>query len=317
MKSNTKNIAIVFLAATTLGLGVQLYSTNQKLKGALNAPTVQVKRSEVTIAAAPAPLSAPAAAEAAPAAEAQPENNFGGPEGGPGQGGPGNFGGRGGRGFGAQMAELMKDPEFVAAMKLDQEARIEQRYGALFKQLNLPAEKVAELKAMLAERENAMRDVMASAASQGLNPRESRDELRQLAADMQAEVDNTIKTTFGDSVLTSLNSYNNNAPQRATINDLSQKLVYSSQPLNDTQSQMLTTILAETGQQSGRTTLVTDATIARAQGVLMPSQVEALKKLQAEQQAQQLLQTKMREAREAAQAQRNAARQNRNGNNAN
>ena len=315
MKSNTKNIALVFLAATTLGLGVQLYSTNQKLKNALNAQTVQVKRSEVTVAAAPAPIRAPAVAEAAPASETQPENNFGAPEGGPGQGGPGNFGNRGGRGFGAQMAELMKDPEVAAAMKLEQEARIEQRYGALFKQLNLPAEKIAELKTMLAERENAMRDVMASAAAQGLNPRESRDELRQLAADMQAEVDNSIKTTFGDSVLTSLNTYNNNAPQRATINDLSQKLVYSSQPLNDTQSQMLTTILAETGQQNGRTTLVTDATIARAQGVLMPSQVEALKKLQTEQQAQQLLQTKMREAREAAQAQRNANRQNRNNNN--
>ncbi len=314
MKSNTKNIAIVFLAATTLGLGVQLYSTQQKLKGALQAPALQVKRSEISVAAAPSPIVAPAAAPVAPAAEPAQENNFGPPEGGPGQGGPGNFGNRGGRGFGAQMAELMKDPEFAAAMKLEQEARIEQRYGALFKQLNLPAEKIAELKSMLAERENAMRDVMASAASQGLNPRESRDELRQLAADMQAEVDNSIKTTFGDNVLNSLNTYNNNAPQRATINDLSQKLVYSSQPLNDTQSQMLTTILAETGQQNGRTTLVTDATIARAQGVLMPSQVEALKKLQSEQQAQQLLQTKMREAREAAQAQRNANRQNRNNN---
>jgi hypothetical protein len=308
MNSNTKNLAIVFLAATTLGLGVQLYSTRQKLAAALNAPKLEVKHSEVKVAAAPSPISAPAPTAAAPAAEAQQENNFGPPEGGPGSG-PGNFGGRGGRGFGAQMAELMKDPEFAAAMKLEQEARIDQRYGALFKQLNLPAEKIAELKSMLAERENAMRDVMASAAAQGLNPRESRDELRQLAADMQAEVDNAIKTTFGDSVLTSINTFNDAAPQRSTINDLSQKLVYSSQPLNDTQSRMLTTILAETGQQNGRTTLITDATIARAQGVLMPSQVAALKKLQSEQQAQQLLQAKMREAREKAQAARNAARQ--------
>jgi len=307
MKSNTKNIAIVFLAATTLGLGVQLYNTRQKLTDALNAPSLQVKRSEVTVAAAPAPVVSAAPATTAAPAEAQQDNNFGPPDG---QGGPGNFGGRGGgRGFGQQMAELMKDPEVAAAMKLEQEARIEQRYAGLFKQLNLPAEKIAELKSMLAERENAMRDVMATAAAQGLNPRESRDELRQLAADMQAEVDNSIKNTFGESVLSSLDTYNNTAPQRATINDLSQKLVYSSQPLNDTQSQMLTNILAETGQQNGRTTLITDATITRAQGVLMPSQVAALQKLQAEQQAQQLLQTKMREAREKAQAARNAARQ--------
>ena len=319
MKSNTKNIAIVFLAATTLGLGVQLYSTSQKLKDAQKAPTLQVKRSDVTVAAAPAPISSPAPA-AAPAAEAAQE--MGPPEG---QGGPGNQGGRGNRGgFGQQMAELMKDPEVAAAMKLEQEARIEQRYGALFKQLNLPAEKVAELKSMLAERENAMRDVMTTAAAQGLNPRDNRDELRQLANDMQAEVDNTIKNTLGENVLTALNTYNNTSAQRSTINDLSQKLSYSSTPLNDTQSQMLTTILTETGQTTGggggpgfgrnNGVLITDATIARAQGVLMPSQVEALKKLQAEQQAQQLIQTKMREAREAAQAQRNANRQNRNNN---
>ena len=320
MKSNTKNIAIVFLAATTLGLGVQLYSTSQKLKDAQKAPSLQVKRSDITVAAAPAPISAPAPA-AAPAAEAAQE--MGPPEG---QGGPGNQGGRGNRGgFGQQMAELMKDPEVAAAMKLEQEARIEQRYGALFKQLNLPAEKVAELKSMLAERENAMRDVMTTAAAQGLNPRDNRDELRQLANDMQAEVDNTIKNTLGENVLTALNTYNNTSAQRSTINDLAQKLSYSSTPLNDTQSQMLTTILTETAQTQGggqgggpwgrnNGVLITDATIARAQGVLMPSQVEALKKLQAEQQAQQLIQTKMREAREAAQAQRNANRQNRNNN---
>ncbi len=323
MKSNTKNIAIVFLAATTLGLGVQLYSTRQKLNDALNAPSLQVKRSEIKVAAAPAPISAAPVAAAAPAAEAAQENS-GPPE------GPGNFGGRGNRGgFGQQMAELMKDPEVAAAMKLEQEARIEQRYGALFKQLNLPAEKVAELKTMLAERENAMRDVMTTAAAQGLNPRNNRDELRQLANDMQAEVDNTIKNSLGENVLTALNTYNNTSAQRSTVNDLSQKLAYSSTPLNDTQSQMLTTILTETGESQGQggqggpggqwggrnnTVLITDATLARAQAVLMPSQVEALKKLQAEQQAQQLIQTKMREAREAAQAQRNANRQNRNNN---
>ena len=208
------------------------------------------------------------------------------------------------------MAELMKDPEFAAAMKLEQEARIEQRYGVLFKQLNLPADKIAALKSFLAERENANREVMASAAAQGLNPRDNRDELRQLAAELQAEVDANIKSTLGDNVLAAINTYNATSSQRNTVNDLNQKLTYSAQPLNDTQSKMLTTILAETGQQNGRGTLITDATITRAQGVLMPSQVEALKKLQAEQQAQQLVQAKMRAAREAAQAARNAARQN-------
>lgn len=330
MKSDTKNIAIIFLAASTLGLGVQLFRTRQQLADARKAPTLQVKRSEIKVAAAPEQLVAPPATTPAPADAPADGNSDNGP-------GPGGPGARGGRNFGAQMAEFLKDPEVAAAMKIEQEARLEQRYGALFKQLNLPADKLAELKTMLSERDNAMRDVMATAASQGLNPRDNRDELRKLTSEMQAEVDNNIKSTFGDSVVSALSTYNTTAPQRATVNELNQKLAYMSQPLNDTQSQMLTTILAETGQTTGgqggggggwagggggggrfniggnnNGVLVTDATIARAQGVLMPSQVEALKKLQAEQQAQQLLQTKMRAARDAAQAQRNANRPNRN-----
>lgn len=310
MQSSTKNIAIIFLAASTLGLGVQLFHTRQQLADARKAPSLQVKRSDITVSAAPKPIAAAETTAAAATPEVAAENGAP-PEGGPGGfgGGPGGFGGRGNRGFGAQMAELMKDPEFAAAMKIEQDARLEQRYGALFKQLNLPPAKVAELKAMLAERENAMRDVMASAAAEGLNPRDNRDELRKLAAEMQAEVDNNIKSTFGDGVATALNTYNSTTAQRSTVGDLNQRLTYAAQPLNDTQSQMLTSILAETGQQAGRNTLITDATITRAQGVLMPSQVEVLKKLQAEQQAQQLIQAKMRAAREAAQAQRNANRQ--------
>ena len=307
MKPNAKNLTIAFLALATLGLSVQLYHTRQQLADARKAPALEVKRSEIKVVAAPVAAPKPAVAVApteAPAAEipfAGAEDNRGGPG-----GARGPFG-RGGR-FGAQMAELMKDPEFAAAMKVEQESRIGQRYGALFKQLNLPANQLASLKTLLVERENVGREVWASAPAQGLNPRENRDQLRQLAADLQAEVDNNIKTTLGESVLTAISWYNSSSPQRATVNDLSQKLSLSGQPLNDAQSQMMTNILAETGQQAGRNTLVTDNTIARAQGVLMPSQVEALKKLQAEQQAQQLIQTKMNAAREQAQAVREASR---------
>lgn len=322
MQPNTKNIAIIFLAASTLGLGVQLFHTRQQLADARKAPSLQVKRTDVSVAAAPKPIVAAETRAPAENAENAPETP---PENG--QGGPGPGGGRGGRNFGQQMAELLKDPDFAAAMKVEQEARIEQRYGALFKQLNLPPEKLAELKSMLAERENAMRDVMATAAAQGLNPRDNRDELRKLTSEMQAEIDNNIKTSFGDGVVNALSGYNATTAQRTTVNDLNQRLGYAAQPLNDNQAKMLTSILTETGQASnqggqggpggqwGRNNgvLITDATITRAQGVLMPSQVEVLKKMQAEQQAQQVMQTKMREAREKAQAARNAARQNRNG----
>ena len=65
------------------------------------------------------------------------------------------------------------------------------------------------------------------------------------------------------------------------------------------QAKQLTSILVETGTQSGRNTLITDATITRAAAVLTNVQLEQLKKLQAEQQARLVLEQKTRQAREA------------------
>jgi hypothetical protein len=306
MKLNGQNLVIAFLAASTLGLGVQLYHTRQQLEDARKAPTLQIKRSDIQVAAAPAALSSPAVAPSpteatVPSDIASPETEAR-PPGGP--GGPGGGRDRGGARFAAQMTELMKDPEFAAAWKLEQEARLEQRYGAFFKQLNLPADQLAALKNLMIERENAGRDVWTSAAAQGMNPRESRDQLRQLTADLQTEVDNNIKATFGESLLNSLNAFNASGPQRATVNDISQRLSYAGQPLNDSQSQQLARIIADTGTVSGRSVAITDDTIARAQAVLAPVQVNALKAMQAEQAARQVIGEKMRQAREQAMSNR-------------
>ena len=301
--SDKKNYVIAFLLCTTLGGAALVIHTRQQLADARNAPTLEVKRTEIKTAAAPAPLVSPPAAAPAAAPEATPPEAAGErPEGGPG-GGP--FGNRGQRGaqFAAQMAKLMQDPEFAAAWKLEQEARLDQRYGALFKQLNLPPDKLAALKTLLAERENAGREVWASAAAQGLNPRDNRDELRKLTDDLQSEVDKNIEAQLGASVVTALDTYNATSSQRNTVNDLTQKLSYSGQTLNDSQAQQLTKILAETGTQNGRSTGITDATITRAAGVLTTAQLNELKRLQAEQAARQLIETQTRAAREAMQQQ--------------
>lgn len=306
MKLNAPNLAIIFLAATTVGLGIQLFQARQQLAEARTAPTLEVKRTEFRTSGAPAPIVSNPTASAAPAGfAADPLSeivNEAGPGGGP--GGPGNRG-QGGARFAAQMAELLKDPEFAAAWKIEQAARIEERYGDLFKQLNLPPDQLAALKDLLIERENAGRDVWASAAAQGLNPREARDQLRQLTADLQAEVDANIEARFGASTITALDTYNSSASQRAAVNTINQRFTTAGMALNPSQSQQLTRILADTGTQSGRTVLITDATISRAQAVLMPAQVETLKKYQAEQQARQVIAEKTRAAREQAQANRN------------
>ncbi len=298
--TDKKNYLIAFLACTTLGGAALVIHTRQQLADARNAPSLQINRTEIKTAAAPAPIISPPAEPAAAPAEAAPPPQAGErPEGGPGgPGGPGNRGQRGAQ-FAAQMASLMQDPEFAAAWKLEQEARIEQRYGALFKQLNLSPDKLAALKSLLVERENAGREVWASAAAQGLNPRDNRDQLRELTNSLEAEVDKNIEAQLGASVVTALDTYNSTSSQRNTVNDLTQKLSYAGQTLNDSQAQQLTKILAETGAQNGRTTTITDDTITRAAGVLTHAQLTELKRLQAEQQARQLIEEKTRAARQA------------------
>jgi hypothetical protein len=305
MSSQAKNYAIALLACTTLGAGAYALHTRQRLADALQAPSLQVTRSEFTTAAAPAPIVAPAPAPAAPAPEAREiEAIAERMEAGPGEGGPGQRGQRGGGQFAAQMAALMEDPEFTAAWKIQQEARIERRYGALFKDLNLPPDQLASLKTLLAERENVAREVWATAPSQGINPREDRDQIRALTAELQAEVDANIKNTVGPNVLEAIGDYDRTTAPRVTVNDLVPVLQNSGNPLNESQTKQLTKILAETGQQQGRTTLITDATLTSAAGILTNAQLEQLKAQQEVQKANILIEAKMRAARDAARANR-------------
>jgi hypothetical protein len=299
MSPQAKNYAIAFLACTTLGAAALVVQTRQQLNEARNAPSLEVKRSDFSIAAAPIPINQPAVT--LPAFDEGLSSE--GPAERPETGGPQNRGQRGGGAqMAAQMAELMKDPDFAAAMKLEQEARLDARYGALFKQLNLPPAQLAELKALLAERESAGRDVWTTAREQGLDPRANRDQLRELSASLQAEVNANIKATLGESVFAALENYNATSQQRNTVNDFARRLDYSSQPLNSVQSAQLTTILANTGIVSGRNVLITDATIAQAAGVLTSAQLDTLRSQQAEQQARLIIEAKTRAAREAARA---------------
>jgi hypothetical protein len=297
MSPQAKNYVIAFLACTTLGAAALVMQTRQQLADVRNNPSLEIKRSDITVAAAPSPLSAPDPATPAAPPEVPFAEDTAAERLDPGQGrGPRG----GGPQFAAQMAELMQDPEFAAAMKIEQEARLDARYGALFKQLNLPPAQLAELKALLAEREAAGRDVWMTAREQGLDPRANRDQLRELSANLQAEVNANIKATLGESVYSALETYNATAPQRNTVNDFARRLDYSGQPLNDAQSAQLTTILARTGTVSGRNVLITDATITQAAGVLTSTQLQNLKSQQAEQQARLIIEAKTRAAREAA-----------------
>ena len=165
-------------------------------------------------------------------------------------------GGRGDRGddskgrgsSGLQQAtavrELMNKPEVQAMVSLQQKAAIEARYAPLFKNLNLPAEQIEKLKTLLADRSTTMQDVMVAAREQGINPRENPEAFRKVVADAQNQVNNGIKSLIGEQGFSQLTNYEQTLPQRSVVNDLQQRLSYTSTPLTPAQAEQMVQILA-------------------------------------------------------------------------
>jgi hypothetical protein len=209
------------------------------------------------------------------------------------------------RGNRSNFAALMANPDFAKAMNVQQRAALDARYATLFKKLNLNPAELEKFKDLLVERQSARMDVMNAARESGLNPRDNRDELRKLTEEAQAEVDANIKVALGETRFDQYQNYETTQPQRTVISQLDQRLSYTSTPLNSTQSEFLVNALAASNAPAadqgapgnwggpGRTA-ITDDVIQRAQSILTPDQLAALKQLQAEQQAQQQVRELMR-----------------------
>ena len=167
------------------------------------------------------------------------------------RGGRERGGDRGGPGRGSSgmqqvnaVRELMSKPEVQAMINLQQRAAVEGRYAALFKNLNLAPDQVNKLTTLLAERTTTMQDVMSAAREQGINPRENPEAFRKLIADAQDQINSGIKSVIGDQGFAQLTNYEQTLPQRNLVNELQQRLSYTSTPLTSHQAEQLVQILA-------------------------------------------------------------------------
>lgn len=194
---------------------------------------------------------------------------------------------RGGGGARMRMEELMKNPDFVAAMTTRNMARLDRTYAELFRQLNLPPAQLERLKELLAERQNARLDVIAAARAEGLNLRENREQLQQLMRMAQEELAGAMQQEIGAEAFAVFQNYERTAPQRATVGQVEQRLSYSGAPLTRAQADHLVTLLAQAGDTSGGRggAVVTDQVLTQASAILGPAQMEALRAVQLEQQA--------------------------------
>jgi hypothetical protein len=168
------------------------------------------------------------------------------------RGGP-DRGNRGGRGpnFGAQTAvrELLAKPEVQAMIEQQRKLAIEDRYGALFKNLNLNPAQAEKLKTLLADRQNSAQDVLAVAREQGIDPRSDPEGFRKLVADARNDINNNIKSLVGDAGFEQLQSYEQTMPQRNLVDQLQRRLSYTGNEMSPAQAEQLVGILAATAPQ--------------------------------------------------------------------
>lgn len=134
----------------------------------------------------------------------------------------------------------------------------------------------------------------------------------------QAEIDQSILSLLGAEAYASYQNYQQTTVQRSTADQIGSRLSYGNSPLSETQYSQLVSTLS-TGQTvggmpgrggpeggGGASTLITDAIVSEASSYLNNTQLEALKDVQALQQAE-------REAERAAFEAMQAARQNSRG----
>lgn len=233
--------------------------------------------------------------------------------------GPGGRRGPGGR-FGG-FAALGNNPEFQKLMAIQAKGRISQTYGPLFKALNLSPDQLSQFQSLLADKQQAMMDVLQAAREQGINPRTDPEGFKTLMTQAVSQTDQSIQQALGDAGFQQYQQYQQTLPERNTVNSLQQQLSYSQTPLTDDQANSLISVLQQTQPQragngtsgtsdgaggggpnimaimnGGGTAKVTDETLAQAAGVLSAPQVAVLQQVQQQQQAQQQIQQLMRAA---------------------
>jgi hypothetical protein len=209
--------------------------------------------------------------------------------------------------FGSQnLDSLLEDPFYRKLQASSVRGKLDARYAALFRSLRLKPDKIIQLKNLLVERQMAQTDAIEAANSQGLGS----EAVNQAQTDATASVDSEIKADLGDVGYEQYQEYEKTQSERGVVNQIQQALSYTSTPMGDEEANQLVEALRQAafGQEYAKSTTitiasdgtmlaspprytVTDRSMAYAQNVLSPEQMQALQTIQEQQQAQQQITT--------------------------
>lgn len=188
----------------------------------------------------------------------------------------------------AEWNGLMKaHPELLEAQNIEAKYNMERCYGALFKNLNLTSDKIAQFEELLLDKTHAPLDVYAAAEAQGIDPEKNKEEYNRLVGTAQNETEAKIKNLLGDSGYAQLQTYDQTLAQRGAVMELQLNLASSSKPLTAQQVESLVTILAATAPDLGRTGIVPSEAYVQAQSLLAPEQIGALQLMRQKSEASQ------------------------------
>jgi hypothetical protein len=187
--------------------------------------------------------------------------------------------------------ELLGDPAYAKAVSALMKQQAEVAFGRMLASLNLSAADQDKLEDLLVQREMAPADAAGLLGTTlGTGP-VARPTLRAISQEIQA--------TFGPQVAQQYRVANKTETISAGMDDLADRLSYTSTPLAAAQADQLYGMLSQANPSpyGGMTHWqVPDEVISQAQGILAAPQLEALVQIQEEQQAG-LENRKVREAR--------------------
>jgi hypothetical protein len=224
------------------------------------------------------------------------------------------------------LAALADLPEFQRMLALQQRGKVDEKYAALFKKLKLSPEELTRLQTLLGDRQTAFADAMMAASAQGLTGKDARQVANDVARASQKDITANIKDLLGPQRFNQLQTYERTLPQRETVDQLTQRLSYTTTPLTARQQDQLVQVLATAaaapkanatvagaglggaqnlkpaqpiaalpnafsgiGLGAGSQAPIVNAAVNQAQTFLSPQQVGALQQMQQEQRAQQTL----------------------------
>ncbi len=177
---------------------------------------------------APIADSKPSSASSSAAGGATPSNAKGGPK----------------AGFGDMLSKMMADPAMKKMLRQQQAAAMDMMYGPLLKEIVLSPEDKERFKELLLDRQ------MKVVESGGMFMRLQGDDTDRTAAmndlaAQQKDFDAQMQAFLGDERYAQYKDYNETMAERMAVNQLSQQLASSSNPLSEDQSRQLLEIMKQ------------------------------------------------------------------------